>query len=302
MDKLFAMRVFAAVVADGGFSAAARRLNLAKSAVSTTIKSLEAELGVALLNRTTRTLSLTEAGRRYKERTDQILADVAEADLEAASLTQVPRGILRVSAGVSFGISELAPVVTRYMATYPDVSIELNLADRYVDLVEEGFDVAIRIGDLSDSSLIAKRLTTSRRMVCAAPSYLEQYGTPKHPTDLKHHKCLYYNLLARGGAWPFQENGQDFTVPIRGTLSANNGDVLRQAAIGGVGVIFAPSFIFADALRSGALVHILADYEPTPTTISAIYPPNRHVSAKLRAFIDMMTDYCGELTSWEKGL
>lgn len=302
MDKFTAMQVFAAVVDEGGFSAAARRLNMAKSAVSTTVKGLEAELGVALLNRTTRTLSLTEAGQRYKDRCDQILADVDDADREAAALTATPRGTLKISAGVSFGIKELGPVVAAYMAAYPDVRVDLQLADRYVDLVDEGFDLAVRIGELSDSSLIARRLTATRRVVCAAPGYLAAHGTPLHPNDLRQHHCISYSLLASGTNWTFTVDGRPLTVPVTGRLAGNNGDVLRTAAVAGAGIVYGPSFIVADDLRAGRLVPLLSAYESPPVGIHAVYPPSRHVSAKVRSFIDFLGSHCGNPPPWEQGL
>lgn len=302
MDKFTAMQVFAAVVDEGGFSAAARRLNMAKSAVSTTIKGLEAELGVALLNRTTRTLSLTEAGQRYKDRCDQILADVEDADREAAALTATPRGTLKISAGVSFGIKELGPVVAAYMAAYPDVRVDLQLADRYVDLVDEGFDLAVRIGELSDSSLIARRLTATRRVVCAAPGYLAVHGTPLHPHDLRQHHCISYSLLASGANWTFTVDGRPLTVAVTGRLAGNNGDVLRAAAVAGAGIVYGPSFIVADDLRAGRLVPLLSAFEASPVGIHAVYPPSRHVSAKVRSFIDFLGNHCGNPPSWEQDL
>lgn len=302
MDKFAAMRIFCAVVDEGGFSAAARRLKLSKSAVSTSVRDIEAYLGVALLNRTTRSVSLTEAGRRYKERADQILADLEEADLEAAALTQIPRGVLKISAGVSFGARELSKTLAPYMAIYPDVTIELNLADRYVDVVEEGFDLAVRIGRLVDSSLFVRRITTTRRIVCAAPTYLDRYGTPDIPEDLAGHRCLNYSLLATGNTWDFLRNGAPLAVPTTGPMTTNNGDALRQAALDGLGIFSAPSFIVGDDLREGRLVPILSEFEVAPSGIHALYPHNRHVSAKVRSFIDFLVGCFGDPPQWEHDL
>ncbi|MDA5193158.1 LysR family transcriptional regulator [Govanella unica] len=298
MDKLTAMQVFAAVVDEGSFSAAAARLNMAKSAVSTLVKTLEAELGVTLLNRTTRKVSLTEAGQRYKDRAEQILSDVEDADREAAALTATPRGTLRVSAGVSFGTQELGKVVATFLATYPEVRIDLQLTDRFVDLLDEGFDLAVRIGELRDSSLIARKLTSARRLTCASPDYLEAHGTPQHPNDLRQHNCLGYS----GGGWSFQEQGRPLIPALEGRLIGNNGDVLCAAAVAGSGIVFAPSFILGDDIRAGRLVPILTAYEAPPVGIYAIYPPSRHISAKLRAFIDSLSNHCGSPPSWEQGL
>lgn len=287
MDKLTAMRVFAAVVDEGGFSAAARRLNMSKSAVSTWVRDLEADLGTGLLNRTTRSVTLTEAGRRYKARVEQILADIAEAEDEAGSATLNPRGVLKLSVGTSFATRVVAPLIAPFVARYPEVEIDLNLSDRFVDLVEEGFDLAIRIGNLADSSLTARKLGETRRVVAAAPSYLDRHGRPGTPEDLRHHNCLIYSLT-NGGGWSFQRGGKSFTVSISGNLAANNGEVLRQAAIDGLGICLAPTFILGDVLADGALVPLLTSYELPPLGIHAVFPPNRHLSAKVRSFIDFL--------------
>lgn len=287
MDKLTAMRVFAAVVDEGGFSAAARRLHMSKSAVSTWVRDLEAELGTGLLNRTTRSVTLTEAGRRYKARIDQILADIAEAEAEAGSDTLEPRGVLRVTVGTSFATRALAPLIGPFMARHPKVEVDLNLSDRFVDLVEEGFDLAIRIGYLPDSSLTARKLGETRRVVAAAPSYLERHGRPERPEDLRNHNCLIYSLT-NGGGWGFQRDGKAFTVHVTGNLAVNNGEILRQAAIDGLGICLAPTFIIHDCLAQGTLVPLLTEYELPALGIHAVFPSHRHLSAKVRSFIDFV--------------
>lgn len=287
MDKLTAMRVFAAVVDEGGFSAAARRLSMSKSAVSTWIRDLEADLGTGLLNRTTRSVTLTEAGRRYKARVDQILADIAEAEDEAGSATLTPRGQLKLSVGTSFATRVIAPLIAPFMARYPEVQVDLSLSDRFVDLVEEGYDLAIRIGNLADSSLTARKLGETRRMVAAAPSYLAIHGRPETPEDLRHHNCLIYSVT-NGAGWGFARDGKPFVVNVTGTLAANNGEVLREAAIQGLGLCFAPDFILGEALKTGALVPLLAEFEMPPLGIYAVFPPNRHLSAKVRSFIEFL--------------
>lgn len=299
MDKLAAMRIFAAVVDEGGFSAAARRLNLSKSTVSTIVRELEANLGVALLNRTTRRVSMTEAGTAYKQRCDQILADIEEAELEAAEQTLNPRGTLKLSVGLSFGMIAVAPALAPFMAAFPDISIDLLLSDRIVDLVDEGVDLAIRIGFLEDSSLMTRKLATTRRIVCAAPAYLDRHGRPDKPEDLRRHHCLIYTLLASGGAWSFQRGGKPFSIPLKGRLAANNGDVLARAAVDGLGICFTPTFLVADALRAGQLVPLLEDFELPPLGIHAVYPANRHVSAKVRAFIDFLVLHFGDPAPWD---
>lgn len=302
MDRLTAMRVFVTVVDEGGFTAAARKLRLSKSAVSTLMRDLEAKLGTALLNRTTRRMSLTEAGMRFKARAEQILADVEEAEREATALTHRPRGLLRVSAGVSFGIQHLGRTMVDFAKLYPEVNIDLSLTDRFIDLVDEGIDVAIRIGRLTDSTLIARRLSHTHRIVCAAPSYLEKHGRPKRPEDLSHHNCLGYNLLTSGDSWRFLVQGAVTEIAVKGSLSTNNGDLLRDAAAQGLGLYYAPTFIVHEDLRAGRLVPLLETYVLPPLDIHAVFPASRFISAKVRSFIDHLVGHFAGPPRWEIGL
>ncbi|RMF11012.1 MAG: LysR family transcriptional regulator [Alphaproteobacteria bacterium] len=299
MDKLAAMEAFRAVVEEGGFTAAAARRRISKSAISKMVKDLEAELGVALLNRTTRRIALTEVGERYYERCQRILAEVEEADSEATALTVNPRGTLRVNAALSFSTAHVAPLLPAFLERYPDVRLELTLADRFVDLVEEGVDVAIRIGRLADSSLIARKLGETRRMVCGAPAYFDRYGEPTHPNDLGAHNCLRYTLLDTGSEWCFRKDGRAFSVPVTGTLEINNGDALRTAAVGGLGLCCAPAFTVYRDLAEGRLRTVLDEYECPPLGIYAVYPPSRHLSAKVRAFVDFLADHFSSGTPWD---
>jgi len=298
MDKLAAMDAFRAVVEENGFTAAAAKRRMSKSAISKLVKDLEAELGVALLNRTTRRLSLTEAGERYLERCRRVLAEVEEADAEVTALTVNPRGLLRVNAALSFSLQHLAPLLPEFLNQYPDLRVDLTLADRFVDLVDEGIDVAIRIGRLSDSSLIARKLGATRRIVCAAPDYLKAHGTPAHPRDLTDHTCLRYTLLEAGSEWSFLEEGEAFSVPVKGPLEVNNGDAIRQAALGGMGLCFLPAFTVHEDIVTGRLVPVLEDFESPPLGIYAVYPPSRHLSAKVRAFVDFLADHFGKSCPW----
>ena len=299
MDRLVAMRAFVTVVEEGGFTAAAAKLRTSKSAVSTLVRELETELGAALLNRTTRRMSLTEAGQRFKARAEQILADVEEAEREATALTHRPRGLLRVSTGVSFGTRHLGCAVAGFAKLYPEVTIDLNLTDRYVDLVDEGIDVAIRIGRLADSTLIARRLSYSRRVVCAAPAYLEKYGQPERPEELRQHNCLSYSLLASGNNWRFIRDGAQIEVAVTGSLSSNNGDLLREAAVEGLGLYYAPTFIVHEDLRAGRLAPLLRAYALPPLDIHALFPESRFVSAKVRTFVDHLVRYFTDPPPWE---
>ncbi len=299
MDKLAAMDAFRMVVEENGFTAAAARRHLSKSAISKLVKDLEADLGVALLNRTTRRLALTEAGERYLERCRKILSEVEEADGEATALTVKPRGTLRVNAALSFSMQHVAPLIPEFLNRYPDLRLDLVLSDRFVDLVEEGVDVAIRIGRLSDSSLVARKLAESRRMVCGSPTYFARRGVPRHPRDLINHDCLRYTLLESGADWSFHEDGRAISVAVKGRLEVNNGDALRAAAIGGLGLCYLPAFMVCEDLAAGRLETVLDDFEPAPLGIHAIYPTSRHLSAKVRAFVDFLVEQFATGAAWD---
>lgn len=301
MDRLTAMEIFVKVVNEGSFSAAARAMNMSKSAVSKYVSELEDRLGARLLNRTTRRLSVTDVGRVYFERCQQILSDVSETETAISAETRRVSGQLRVAAPVTFSVKHLGQPLSEFLARFPDVEIELNLNDRRVDIVEEGFDVAVRIArQLTDSSLIAAKLTTSRSVTCASPIYLEKNGTPKTPYDLGDHNCLRYSNIGPVQEWNFIGQDKDpISIRISGTIIANNGEVLREAAIDGQGIITGPSFITGDAIREGRLVPILQDYQYTDFGIFAVYPHNRHLSAKVRCFVDFLKSYWGSKPHWD---
>jgi DNA-binding transcriptional LysR family regulator len=299
MHDLAGMGVFARVVEARSFSAAARALGLSKSAVSKEIARLEDHLGVRLLNRTTRRLALTEAGALFYERCARVLREAAEAERAVQDLGTEPRGLLRLNAPMSFGHLHLAPAVADFLARHPAVRIEMTLEDRVIDVVGEGFDIVVRIADLPPSSLVARRIAINRRVVCAAPAYLAVHGTPELPQDLARHNCLNYTYLASGDVWRFRGTGGPVAVRVSGSFSANNGDVLRQAAVAGLGIILMPTFLIGPELQSGALLPILNDYRESDTSIYALYPPTRHVSPKVRAFIDFLVERFGPEPYWD---
>lgn len=288
------MSAFARVVADGSFTAAADRLGLTRSAVSKAVMELEQLLGVRLLDRTTRRVSPTEAGQAYFERCVAVLSAIEEGELEAARLHQEPRGVLRVNAPMSFGILHLSRVVAEFMAAYPELRVELMLDDRYVDPVEAGFDVTVRIGNLEDSSLVARRIAPARRVLVAAPAYLARHGTPEAPADLAKHRCLHYGHSTSQQGWQLRERGKALHVPIRAWLCSNNGEVLRAAAIRGIGIAKLPTFIVAPDVEAGRLQLVMCDYPAVDLSIYALYARHKYLAAKTRAFIDFLVKHFGD--------
>jgi DNA-binding transcriptional LysR family regulator len=299
MDRLTAMAAFVRVVEKGGFTAAAEDLRLSRAMVSKHVQDLETHLGARLLNRTTRKLSLTEAGRVYYDRSTELLAELAETEEAVGELQAKPRGRLRANAPVSFGSLHLAAAIAGYMAAYPDVAVELILNDRIVDLVEEGYDVAVRIARLADSSLIARRLAPCRLVVCASPGYLKRRGRPERPTDLGQHNCLGYSYSAAGDEWRFDGPDGSTSVQLKGTLQANNGDALCAAAVAGGGIAILPTFITGSDIISGRLIPILTQYQIPEAAIYAVYPPGRHLSPKVRSFVDFLVPRFGDHPSWD---
>lgn len=299
MDTLSGFSVFTKVVETGGFSAAARELNMSKSAVSKHIAKLEERLGVRLLNRTTRKLSPTEVGTTFYERARRIVQDVEDTEQAVSALHMEPRGTLRLNVPMTFGYRHVAPALAGFIERYPDINIDMVLNDRVVDLLDEGFDAAIRIARLPDSTLIAKKLAPMRLVTCASPAYWEKHGRPKTPADLKDHNCLIYSYLASENEWPFKGKEGPTSVKVSGNIRANNGDALKAAAIEGVGVVVVPTFIIGDEFQSGRLEAVLADYVETDLAIYAVYPHNRYLSAKVRAFVDFLADQFGPEPYWD---
>ncbi len=288
MVDLTGFSVYAKVVEAGSFSAAAAELGLSKSTVSKQISGLEARLGVRLLNRTTRRLSLTEVGAAFYERAAGIVAEAEEAERLVTSQQAEPHGTLKVSAPMSFGILHMAPAIPSFMALYPGLKVDMDLNDRLVDLVEEGYDVAIRIARLPDSSLVARKLAPLRPVVCATPGYWRRQPPPLVPGDLKDHNCLIYSYLLKTEEWHFLGPNGPIAVKISGTFRTNNGDALRAVALGGLGLFMGPAFIVDEDLRAGRLQAVLQDFEMTDLSIYAVYADSRYLSAKVRAFIDFL--------------
>ena len=295
MDRLASITAFLRVAETGGFTAAARRLNLSKATVSDQVQALENALGVRLLNRTTRQVSLTEIGRQYYERCSQILNELEEADQMAGALQVVPRGQLRVHCHQ--GLARfVAPVVAGFLGRYPEASVDLRMGDTMVDLVEERFDLAISPFALADSTLVRRRLSSVRLVLCGAPAYLDRHAAPQRPADLAGHNCLRYAYSPFGDEWHFVDAaGEPIAVRTSGPLITTSIDTMRAAALAGIGLWQGPSFLVADLLASGALVRLLPDYGTPEVELVALYPHRRHVTAKVRAFIDMLVErFSGE--------
>jgi DNA-binding transcriptional LysR family regulator len=299
------MAIFVRVVEVGSFSGAALRLGMAKSIVSRRIASLEARLGASLFHRTTRRLSLTETGLAYVERARRILDDVAEAEDVARRLQGELKGKLRVAAPMSFGWRHVSPAVAEFLTAHPHLDIDLNLNDRRIDLVSEGYDLSIRIDSMPDSSLIARTLAPCRHVVCASPAYLAARGVPVIPSDIlaQSHDCLVYSNRPASEQWRFRVNDEWKEAPVKARrLGVNNGEVLRDAAIAGLGLIMLPTFIVSDAVESGALTVVLADYEAFAPSIRAIWPPNRQLSAKVRALVNFLAKRFEGTPYWDSPL
>ncbi len=288
MDHLTGMAVFAKVVETGTFTGAAQAMGLSKGAVSKQIAKLEDRLGARLLNRTTRRSSLTEVGAAFYERCRRIVAEAEEAELAVTRLHAEPRGTLRVNLPMSFGMIHMADALPDFMAAYPEISLDVTLDDRVVNVVDEGYDVVIRITDLPDSSLIARRIAPFRIATCASSTYWDAHGRPKHPDDLRGHACLLYSYLSNLNEWRYRGPDGPFAVRVDGPMRGNNGDLLRAAAVAGLGVVRSPTFIVGCHLVEGRLEQVLAEYEDDDRGIYAVYPHNRHLSAKVRAFVDFM--------------
>jgi DNA-binding transcriptional LysR family regulator len=290
LDRVSSMLSFVKVVEHGGFSSAARQLNLATSVVTTHVKSLEERLGVRLLNRTTRNVSLTEAGREYYERCVQILSEIENAEEAAQVLQSKPRGILRLNTSPAIP-AVIASSIAEYNDLYPDVTIHLTATSRMLDLVEEGFDLAIWYAAAPVANLIIRRLASYRMVICASPQYLAKHGRPKHPSELtKHNSVIFYDatLAKQGREWTFTGSKGDFQVKFSGNLETNSPIAFRAAALHGQGFIITPAPLVIDDLKSGALVAVLSDFLPKQFSIDALYPHREHLPAKVRTFIDVL--------------
>jgi len=301
LDKLGEMAMFVRVVDAGSFSAAARALHLTPSAVSKQISRLEGRLDARLLQRTTRRLHLTEEGRAFYERSVRIVAEIAEAEEAVNTLHATPQGTLRVNATVAFAKHQVVPRLPAFLARYPQLRIELELTDRSVDLVEEGLDVAIRLEEqMTDSSLVARRLAVNRRVICASPAYLEANGIPETPDDLLNHNCLTLSARETFNDWEFEDDNGSRTLRVGGNFEANHGDALHEAVLAGIGLARLATYLVAPDIHAGRLVPLLVDYAHEKNALYVVYPHRRHLSSKVRAFVDFLVEAFTPVPPWEK--
>ena len=289
MDRLTEMEAFAAVVDQGGFTDAARKLGVSKSAVSKHVSSLEARLGARLLNRTTRRVSPTEIGLAYYDRARRVLNDAGEADALVTSMQSAPSGLLRISVATDFGVNHLSPVLGEFLQEFPDITVNMVLNNRYVELISEGFDLAIRIGEMEDSSLRARKLAETTKRMIASPAYLARHGRPARIDDLNEHKLLHYSNNASGNVWKITApSGEKRQIRTAGWLTVNDGQSLLNAAISGLGIAYLPSFLYGDAMAEGLVEDVIPALPQDTQGIFAVYPPGRFTQPKVRAFIDFL--------------
>jgi len=300
MDRSTQMEVFVRVAEEGGFSAAARSLKLTPSAVSKLIGRLEDRLGVRLFHRTTRSLSLTEEGRAFKDRCVEILNDIEQAEAAVSALHDHVTGTLRITATVAFTRVHVLPLLPEFMSLYPDLRVELELSDRPVDLIHDGFDVGLRLQEhMEDESLVARRLAVNRRVICASPDYLELHGTPGTPDDLLDHNCLVHSSLSAFNDWEFESESGVRVMRPKGNFEANSAYALYEAVLAGIGVARLATFVIQRDLKSGRLVPLLTEYEHEKSSILVVYPHRRHLSSKVRAFVDFLVDRFTPVPPWE---
>ncbi len=302
MKDLERMAIFAQVVETKSFSAASRNLGLSKALVSKSVTLLEKSVGARLLNRTTRTMSLTEAGAAFYDHCARIIEQLEEAKLAVSRLHSHPRGVLKLSASVAFGTLHVAPVFADFMALYPELTIDMTINDRFVDLAEEGYDLAIRIAKDPGQNVVARKLAPVNRKVCATPGYFARHGVPQTPAELVGHNCLIYTHFNPQDQWHFQGPEGEVSIPVTGNLKLNDDEALSQAVLGGLGVAILPTFIIGRDLQAGRLQAVLSDYVPLERHIFAVYLPNRHLSAKVRAFIDFLLERFGPQPYWDLSL
>jgi len=303
MDRLRAFEVFATVVARGSFTRAADALDTSPANVTRYVNELEAHLGTRLLNRSSRKLSLTESGEALYERSRSILDEVAETEALVSASALQPRGRLKINAPVSFGVLHLAPLWPRFLAKYPEVELDVALGDRVVDLVEEGYDLAIRISRGGSTAHVARKLATSHNILCAASAYLARHGQPAVPADLTQHRCIGYTYSMTADEWHFTDDaGHGHAVKVNSRFHTNNGDTARAAALAGHGIIWQPSFLIGADLAAGRLVRVLPGYHLPDIDIQAVYPSRRHLSAKVRAMVDFLVAAFHGTPSWDVGV
>ena len=301
MDRLRAFEIFTTVVARGGFARAADALGTSPANVSRYVSDLETHLGARLLQRTSRRLALTEAGQIFHDRARSILDEVAEAEALAAAGTAQARGRLRINVPTSFGILHLAPLWPRFLARYPDVDLDVSLGDRVVDLVEEGYDLAVRISRAGSPTQVARKLATSRNVVCASPAYLARHGHPASPDELSRHTSIAYSYALMADEWHLTDDaGRVHVARPRATMRTNNGDTARAAALAGHGIIWQPTFLIGPDLRAGRLVALLPGHRLPDIDVLAVYPSRRHTSARVRAMVDFLVEAFRGVTPWER--
>jgi DNA-binding transcriptional LysR family regulator len=297
LDRFEDLRTFVTLVQAGGFNAAADRLGIVKSAVSRRIRELEQRLDVRLVQRTTRQIGLTDAGRAYHEQAVSILASLNALDESVRTDTHEPTGTLKISAPVSFSIHCLARAIVAFQVRYPAISIDVETSDQFVDIVHDGYDLAVRIARLKDSALIARRIVTVRHLVCASPAYLDAHGRPMVPDDLAGHHGIVYSYKDEDAYWTFREG---VVARPETRLRLNNGDVIREAAIAGAGLVYLPSFVTAQAIAHGELEVVLAGHERDPIALHAVFPASQHVPARVRLFIDFLVEEFGDNPRWDQ--
>lgn len=291
MDRLTEMEAFATVVDQGGFTDAARKMGISKSAVSKHVSSLEARLGARLLNRTTRRVSPTEIGLVYYDRARRVLNDAGEADSIVTAMQSAPSGVLRMSVATDFGVSLLSPVLDEFLTDFPEISVNMVLKNRYVELISEGFDMSIRVGEMEDSSLRARKITETTQRLIASPKYFQAHGRPLKIDDLNEHRLLHYSNQASANVWKITApSGEVRQVRGTGWLTVNDGQSLLNAAVKGMGIAYLPSFLYHDAMARGQVADVIPDLPPTTLGIYAVYPPGRFTQPKVRAFIDFLVE------------
>lgn len=302
MGQLEDMSMFIRVVEAGGISRAAEQMGIAKSAVSRRLTDLETRLGVKLINRTTRTSSLTETGQSFYERAIKVIDDVTELNAITSDSRCGLEGTIRLAAPLSFGLAHLAPAIDIFVKEHPKLNIDIDFSDRQIDLIEEGFDLAFRIADLKDSTLVAKKISPIRRILCASPNYIKDHGIPNKPSDLKKHKCLQYSLIKTSSLIFIDKNDKEHKVKLSAKMIANNGDFLRDMAIAGHGLLVTPTFISWKAVATGDLIPILTNYRLSQTNAYAVYPQTRYLSQRTRVLIDFLAERFGDNPYWDQNL
>jgi DNA-binding transcriptional LysR family regulator len=299
MDRFRLMQTFVRVAEVGSFSAAARTMRSSKAVVSKYIGLLEEQLAVRLFNRTTRQIRLTAEGRDYLQRCKMILADLDEAERSVKDQHAAPRGLLHISAPMSFGVRHLAPAIAEFIEIWPDIEIDLDMNDRFVDVLAEGFDLAIRGGTMVDSSLIARRLAPLRLALCGTPEYFDKYGEPQSPEQIKEHNCIVYSYDRSSNNYHFQSDSGEIIVPVKSRIRVNSGDAIRQIVLQGQGIAVLPTFLVGNDLIHGTLKSTLAEYPLKEGGLYALYHHNRHLSAKVRVFVDFLAKKYGPNPYWD---